>query len=386
MSRRLIAAVGDVNEIESWSGIPYHLLEAGLGLGIFHEGLRLECDGLAVQGRRTFWNLSEWALGRGIGGFQYSDSFLETMWRRVSTLRSGDTLINLFQLFPSSIAGRKDLRRIFYIDQTLAQLFEWYPDATHISSYHRKSAIDMERKQYLSADLLIAHCQWAADSLIGRYGVPTSRVAVVLPGANINSNCYAEWEKKRSLRFAASDLLYKPSTPMRFVFVGKDAHRKGLDRILAAMNMIPSVEQRMHLSIVGAAPDSVQTSLRHTKGVTWLGPISKVRQTTEFVETLASHDVGVLLSRAEAGGISLREFQRVGLAVLGPSVGGASEMVLSDAGVLIAPNMEPGMIAETIQGLIAVPERVENMKRKAWERREEMSWDRAVLEMKILIS
>jgi glycosyltransferase involved in cell wall biosynthesis len=386
MPRRLITATGDVNDIESWSGSPYHLLEAGLGLGIFHEGLRLDCDGLAMQSRRTLWNLSEWAWGRGIGGFQYSDFFLETIWRGISTLTSGDTLINLFQLFPSSVAKRKDLCRIFYIDQTLAQLFERYPDSAHISSYHQRSAIDIERRQYLSADLLIAHCQWAADDLVRRYGVPPGRVAVVLPGANIRSSYYAEWEEKRSVQFAAGSLSHKPSRPIRFIFVGKDGHRKGLDRLLAAMNLIPSVEGLMHLSIIGATPNSVQTNLRRTRGVTWLGPISKARQTSEFVETLASHDVGVLLSRAEAGGISLREFQRVGLAVLGPSVGGAPEMVLRDASVLVGPNMEPGMIAETIQGLIAAPERVESMKRKAWEHREEMSWDRAVLEMGILIS
>src|SRR5262249_38068915 len=190
-----------------------------------------------------------------------------------------------------------------------------------------------EREQYLSADLLIAHCRWAADSLIDQYRVPNNRVAVVLPGANISPRYYAEWETERSMQLATGALSSKPSTPMRFVFVGKDGYRKGLDRLLAAMNLIPSVERRMHLTVIGSGPHVLPINLRRTKGVVWIGPISKAGQTKEFVETVGSHDVGVLLSRAEAGGVSLREFQSLGLAVLGPSVGGAPEMLLNGSGI-----------------------------------------------------
>src|SRR5262249_5302783 len=269
MTRRLITAMGDVNDPECWSGIPYHLLQSGLDSGIFHGGVRLDCDGFAR--RRALWNVSEWVSGRGVGGFQYCDPFLEKIWRSINTLKSGDTLINLFQLFPSSIATRRDLRRIFYIDQTLAQLFEHYP--THVSSYHRRAAIDREREQYLSADLLIAHCRWAADSLIDQYRVPNNRVAVVLPGSNISPRYYAEWETERSMQLATGALSHKPSTPMRFVFVGKDGHRKGLDRLLAAMNSIPCVQQRMQLTVIGCARGALPTNLRHTNGVVWFDPI-----------------------------------------------------------------------------------------------------------------
>jgi glycosyltransferase involved in cell wall biosynthesis len=385
MSCKFITAIGDANHVRTWSGIPYHLLQSGLGLGVFQGGLKLDCEGLVMQWRRAVWNIGEWGSGRGFGGFQYSDYFLEKIWGKVNTLRSGDTLINLFQLYPPSIGNRKDLRRVFYIDQTLAQLFEQYSEVAHVSFDHRKSAIDAERMQYHSAHSLIAHCKWAADSLIHQYGVPSDRVAVVLPGANIESQCYSEWERERSLQLAAGTLSHKPSTPMRFVFVGRDGHRKGLDRLLAAMNLIPTVQHRMKLTVIGALPDAVATNLRQTNGVTWVGSICKVQQTKGFLKTLGANDVGVLLSRAEAGGIALREFQRVGLAVVGPAVGGAPEMVLGDSGVLIRPNDRAEEIAETIQQLIDGPERVETMKRRAWERRQEMSWDRAVLEMRNLI-
>jgi glycosyltransferase involved in cell wall biosynthesis len=385
MSCRFVTAIGDANSVRTWSGIPYHLLQSGLGLGVFQGGLKLDCEGLVMQWRRAAWNIGEWGSGRGVGGFQYSDYFLERIWKKVNLLKPGDTLINLFQLYPRSIASRKDLRRVFYIDQTLAQLFEQYSEVAHVSSDHRKSAIDIERMQYLSAHSLIAHCKWAADNLIHQYGVSSDRVAVVLPGANIESQFYSEWERERSLQLAGKTFSHKPSTPMRFIFVGRDGYRKGLDRLLAAMNLIPSVQHRMKLTVVGTLPDTIANNLRHTKGVTWAGSICKVRQAKEFLNTLGAHDVGVLLSRAEAGGIALREFQRVGLAVLGPTVGGAPEMVLGGSGVLIRPSDGADEIAETVQRLIDDPESVETMKRRAWEHRYEMSWDRAVLEMQKLI-
>ncbi|MCH8168836.1 MAG: glycosyl transferase family 1, partial [Proteobacteria bacterium] len=71
-----LAAVGDANDPLTWSGIPYHLLRAGRGAGLFDAGLALETGGVGWAGRRIGWNLARAPRLERPGGFQYSPAFL----------------------------------------------------------------------------------------------------------------------------------------------------------------------------------------------------------------------------------------------------------------------------------------------------------------------
>ena len=83
-SRVYLAAMGDVNDANTWSGIPYHFLQAAKAGGLIDEGLRLECEGPAWQRARLLWNGWRWITGRGRGGYQYSVNFLERLWQPVA--------------------------------------------------------------------------------------------------------------------------------------------------------------------------------------------------------------------------------------------------------------------------------------------------------------
>src|SRR5215213_1781450 len=78
--RTFLAAIGDSNSPVTWSGIPYHFLQAARAEGLLDVGLPLSTSGLSWQARRIGWNLGRVIKGDRPGGFQYSSAFLERLW------------------------------------------------------------------------------------------------------------------------------------------------------------------------------------------------------------------------------------------------------------------------------------------------------------------
>ena len=77
--RSYLAAIGDVNRVETWSGTPYHLLQAAKPAGLIDEGLAFEVFEKHRQLHRYAWNLKAVLLGRGRGGYQFSTTCLERL-------------------------------------------------------------------------------------------------------------------------------------------------------------------------------------------------------------------------------------------------------------------------------------------------------------------
>ena len=371
-----LAAVGDANDPRTWSGIPYHLLRAGRGAGLFDAGLALETGGVGWAGRRIGWNLARAPRLERPGGFQYSPAFLERLWRPARAALRGATVINCFPLYPPSLVADAGVAKWFYIDQTLTQLFDYYRVRSTIGARIAGDALARERLGYSAARGIIAHSEWAANSVIDDYGIARDKVHVVVPGANVDADRYRAWEARRQGNRGGSD--GAPAEPLRMVFVGKHWRRKGLDRLLGAFRMARARGGRSRLRIIGFAAEDSPAHFRLMGGVEWLGTIDKAREPLRFLEAVSENDIGCLLSRAEAGGIALREFHALGLAVMAPDTGGSPEHALAGAALMIAPDEDESAIADKLLALEADRERLDAMKRHAWAHRREMLWEHAV--------
>lgn len=370
-----LAAIGDANSRITWSGTPYHFLQAGKARGLLDEGLPLSAEGRKWQARRIAWNLARVARGDRYGGYQYSRSFLEKLWEPVrSRIRSG-VVINCFQLFPPSIVEDRGIEKWFFIDQTLLQLFDYYGMRATIGRRIAADALEREREGYGSAAGVIAHSNWAAESVIAGYGVAADRVHVVVPGANIDPIEYARWEPEEEQRRAGGNDMERP---LRFVFVGKYWQRKGLDRLLRAFALSRRSGLKATLRVIGCRRESLPLELRNVEGVEWMGFIDKRTEAKTFLQTIAECQVGCLLSRAEAGGIAFREYHALGLAVLGTDSGGAPEHMIRDASVVIPARATDEEIADELMMLEKDRPRVERLREVAWQRRSSTLWNDTV--------
>lgn len=377
-----LAAIGDANDIRTWSGIPFHELQEGRRQGVIDAGLPLRADGRAWAARRSGWNLASVLRGQGRGGYQYSVSFLERLWAPFRHEVRGTRVINCFQLYPPSVVADDSVERWYHLDQTLLQLFDDYGLRNSIGRRIAADAFERERLGYERAAGVVMHSRWAAESVIRDYGIAPEKVAVVVPGANLDSDGCTRWANARDSH-ARTGAVH--GGPLRLVFVGKQPERKGLGRLLRALALARTQGANCTLRIIGCTRENLPAELRHTPGVEWVGFIDKRRDAEAYLNAVADCDIGCLLSRAEAGGIGLREYHALGLAVIGPDVGGSPDHVIPEAATLVPPNATDESIAELLLALDAHRDRVERMRAVSWERRNEMTWAATLARMGELV-
>jgi glycosyltransferase involved in cell wall biosynthesis len=309
--------------------------------------------------------------GGGVGGYQYSREFLERLWAPGRTRVSGSRVINCYQLYPGSLVADRSVEKSFYIDMTLRQVFDYYGLCPPIAA----EAIECETHGYHSAVRIVTHSHWAAHSLIADYGLAPSRVRTVVPGANLDAADYACWDAAQS---AATP---RPADPLRLVFVGRDWKRKGLHRLCAALSIARRQGLRATLTVIGTMKPQYPT----VPGVEWAGVIDKRTDAARFIRTVASNDIGCLLSRAEAGGMSLREFHALGLVTIAPDTGGAPEHAVEGASVAVSPSATDSEIADLLLRLQRDRDWFHQLRTRAWQTRHEVLWDRSVHQLWLAI-
>lgn len=362
---------GNARLQSTFGGATYHLIDAIKSIGGSVNGLPLRSSESFLF-ERYVWNFLQFLRNGYYGGFQYSDLFLNKNWNFVKNhIRTGDVVINMFQLYSDSLFYNKGVKKVFYIDQTLYQLFDGYPEFRHLSVRAKELIINKERRQYELADLMICMCDWARVDLIERYGLNEDKIQVVHPGANVDVlGC-----SKVSRRLIGEYDFDMPGV-IRFLFIGKDYERKGLLRFLGAMRVLNSgdILHNIELHVIGVSMDMVPIEFRDIKGVFWHGFIDKSKEFDKFCDIVFNCQVGVLLSRAEATGLSLREFQLFGLAVLAPNVGGAPEMLANGAGILVDEACDDAAIAKIVVDNFLSVEHLRAMRTAVLASRDEMTW------------
>jgi glycosyltransferase involved in cell wall biosynthesis len=361
-----LVGIGDPNDPLTWSGIPYHFLQAAHEVGLVDEGLPLLANGLLWTVRRAAWNTWHVLSGYRYGGYQYQQRFLDELFSGVREKVAGARLVNCFQLFPPSAVRNGGIEKWFYVDMTLRQLFALYGAA--IDRRTASEAIEREMEGYQSATGVMTLSRWAAASVIHDYGVPPERVHPVTPGANLDADAYTRWAA------SAPHPLAVDRQSLRLVFVGKYWKRKGLDRLVDAFRLARMRGAKLTLRVIGIPRESVPIGLRGVEGVEWKGLLSKRTDAPAFLSAVAECDVGCLLSRADASPIALREYCALGLVTLYTDVGGAPEMVEPGASVRVPSSAGTEEVADLLLSLWRDPARFREMRAAAWGARDRALW------------
>lgn len=356
-----VACHGDATDIDSFSGIPWHITDGLRRVGADARGLTLGRP--SRLGRVVHAAGSRLRTG-GHGGYQYSPGHLDRIWGLVRGQIRDGCVLNLFQLYAPSVVADPGVRRWFYIDATLCQLIEVFGDLPHMAPRARTALLAREREGYAAAQGVIAHSEWAARSVAQDYGIDPARVHVVVAGANLDLDRYAAW------RDTATEPAVR-SGPLRLVFTGMDAERKGLDRLLAAIALAAADGARLTLDVIGCGPATVAPSLRQLPGLRWHGRVDKRTEPDRFLALVAGAEVGCLLSRRECGGIGQREYAAFGLALVAPDVGGAAEHAGRDRAVLVGPDATAVEIAAILGELATRGALYRRLRAAAWASRDE---------------
>lgn len=370
-----LCVLGDPNDIHNLSGLPYYMLQEGTAQGVLTGGLVLGSKGFAPRLGRWMWNAAQIATAGGVGGYQYSESFLERVWAPHRRSLGGKRLVSLFQLYAPSIVGNRDIEKWFFVDMSLGQLFRDYGYRKDVGWRIAHAAIRREAEGYASAEGVIVASRYAAEGMVEDAGVPRERIHVIPFGACVDRALYASWEAAVSPGRESEEELTRN---LRLVTVAEYWHRKGVDRLLGGLALARRQGSRMSLRVIGCTRESVPEHLRNVAGVEWLGFVSKSPDAMRYMRLVSECDVGCLLSRAEATGLAVRDYQALGLVVVGTNAGGAADFHFPESTVEVGTTDDDETVAEKLLSLERDPQRLARMRRAAWRMRRQALWGPAV--------
>jgi glycosyltransferase involved in cell wall biosynthesis len=255
---------------------------------------------------------------------------------------------------------------------TLKELFEDYKLGAKIGRRVAREALELEAAGYRAARQIVTMSSRSSEVLQRKYAIPEKRVSVVVPGANLDESLVSQFGKP-SLGGDSEFIVG---------YIGKDYLRKGLYRLADAVALLRSEGVRVRLRVIGHCPDD----LRRADGVEAAGFLDKRAHPQAFVAALAQCAVGCLPSYAEALGIALLEFLRLGIPVVGTRVGGIPDAVPEGAGVLLDGDVNSRGLAEVIGKLCTDKQTYAALSRGALRARAWTTWERAASEFSQAIS
>ena len=187
-----------------------------------------------------------------------------------------------------------------------------------LSTGQAEVALSRQKRWFQGALVCFMQTQWAADSVIGDYGVSPESVVVVgqkfEPAKRVSSAIERDW-----------------SVP-RFLFAGLNWERKNGERVVEGFRSVRAAHPNAELHLVGRVPDVDEP------GVTSHGFLdhSNVEDKLAWSDLLSTCTCFVLPSLIEPGGTAHAEAVVSGLPAIGTKIGGNRE-VIGAAGIVVSP-------------------------------------------------
>lgn len=224
----------------------------------------------------------------------------------------------------SALLSKGPMRRlpcVLAVDATVGQFtaLEYLGPRDRHSARQLRLIARLERRAIANAAAVVAWTEWNATALREEYETAT-RLETIHPGLDA-----AWWGEAAAARAAA------PEGPMRILFVGNDAGRKGLDSLLEAVSRL---EGEAALEVVSGDEIPERDFVRVHRGVE--------AGTDELRALYAAADVFALPTRADAVPWAVLEAMAAGLPVVASDVGAIAEL-LGGTGELVAPGDAEGL-------------------------------------------
>jgi glycosyltransferase involved in cell wall biosynthesis len=367
MTLRSVAAVGDVTNLSSWSGTPYHFWQAAMKAGF--ATLPWQMNLTVFKRRRFAWNVKRAVIGQGVGGYQYSDDFLDRLEAQIPTYLFATDVITFNQHFPRALSVKNAGGVLnYYIDAPFAALISGRGSDMRLPAVVATKACQQERENLEFCSRVVTMGRWAAEVVINECGVPREKVFTISPGANL--------EIPENWTFSSP--VGRAGQERDFVlgFVGKDWRRKGLPLLVAVRNELVHRGWKVSVHAAGHAP----RELAGAPGIRFIGFIDKREDPVGFLRFIADCDVGCLFSDREALGISTLEFLRAGVPVAGFAHEGPADTLPPDAGFRFAKDAKVPEIADEFEAYLR-DEAAQNRLRKAARRWSPLvTWERCISE------
>ena len=351
-------------DIKCWSGTPYFILRA-----LQARGMSVEAHDTSYSQKNVFRLL--WAIGRICTlrrphGFQYS-SFYERLFiaPKLKKIRPDDIVLSLNTHVPSkALIDKYNLTVVHYDDSTVEQIVR---DPNYYwSSLTEKDkwVFQKERDALGNSHAVVGMTDYASDAMrgatLGRIPVHT-----VLGGANLPEQTPTSNRQERHR-----------GKEIHFGLIAVDPEFKGIHELIQVAEGLIPLGHHPTIHLIGVH----QINAKSEVPVICHGFVDKENDLTEFASIMGVLDYGWLYPKFEAFGISVLEFYRFHIPVIGLGQFGPASTVSNQLGVRIESGETMKGVSQRIHTHFtsaAYEKSLENIRKI----QQQFSWDRAVREL-----
>jgi glycosyltransferase involved in cell wall biosynthesis len=360
MKRIGVAFPGDPSQKATWSGIPASLMGGLEAAGVEPVPIGIEPPApllaastnlVAAAYVRPQRDLRTAVKNARQAARASASLATVTSWAVPGALRRAGRLDGVIQI-GTGYTLRSETPVVTYEDMTIPQT-RTHPYAGWDLLTRRSfdSRMARQRRAYEMAAGCCLTSPWAAESVLGDYGIAAEKVHVVGIGCNhVAPAVEREW-----------------GTP-RFLFVGLDWERKNGPGLLRAFARLREELPTVRLDLVGGHPPVDQAGVTGHRVLRLDVP----EQHDRLERLFAAATCFVMPSHSEASAIAYVEAATAGLPSIGTSAGGSAYLI-GEGGLVVDPADDEALL--TAMRRLADPETAATMGAVAKERSRLFSWE-----------
>lgn len=258
-------------------------------------------------------------------------------------------------------------------DTTVAGVLGKYERYFNLSERTVRECHEAEQQGFGSCDLAIFSSCWAADVARTSYSLDPAKLRVIPYGANL----LAAPDDDQIFSY----LKRRPREILRFVLIGVNWTRKGVNKAIAVTREMRRRGYDARLEVVGCYPPAHQALPEY---VSIAGAISKATEEgrTQIANILGTSHLLILPTIAECAAVVLSEASAFGVPALTTDVGGNASLIQPGLnGYLIHPEAEDAEWADRAEMLLgsAGAPYEEMVWRTVRFFRKELTWEQSVV-------
>jgi glycosyltransferase involved in cell wall biosynthesis len=351
---------GDPLNVRTWSGTPFHMLEALREHADIVEVIRKPWPSWFMLPRRAVLKLSK---GR-------YDPYWSLFWSKLGGRSTVERLTRascdaVIAVAVTPIAARlvEKMPTVFVSDATFFVMADYNVNFQKLSPRIKRSALRLEGMAIRGASVATFPSHWAQSSALEHFEADHEKTFQIPWGANLKAKAITPAE-------------IRPERPWRLLFVGVDWYGKGGDTALQAFEVLKARGCDVELDIVGCAPSDPPPKI---EGVTFHGFISKnTSEGRDRLEDLFRRaHLFVLPTRFDAFPTVIAESASYGVPTISYRTGGLPSNVLhGQTGVLLDEGARADAFADAVIAVMSSPERYRAMANAAFQfSHEALNWD-----------
>ncbi|MDA8016072.1 MAG: glycosyltransferase [Thermoanaerobaculia bacterium] len=274
-------------------------------------------------------------------------------------------------MFPAALwRYRGKAPAIYRVDTTYQALAREYPEHGY-SRLMASAAARFQARACRRSRLLLTHSDWSRNCLRREYGIRDDLIRVFPNTGGLPPTILGEMSRGAEIR--RESLL-----PLNLLFVGLDAHRKGLDTTLETVRRLRSQGLDCRLQICGLQADAAGSEIED--GVTYLGLYDKSNpdELENYAELYRRAHLLIHPARFDPSPMVVAEAAAFGVPTVTHDVCGMTSLVVDgQTGVVLPAGSRGSEFAEAIHKLTEDTDRYHALRRGARERYDQhLSWDR----------